>query len=178
MVRADRTSSTPNPEVATGSAADAGLGELMREGVNLWMDFPLVLGRSSSRQIPGARLASPRGLDALPRVDIVYSYAGADGVAVQAFLDAGAEGIVSAGFAPGFSGSAVADTLSTAVTSGVTVVQSTRAGSGRVVKTSRIGELGFIPADNLTPQKARILLMLSLTVTRDPVEIARMFSTY
>ncbi len=43
------------------------------------------------------------GLDALPRVDISYSYAGGDGTAVRAFVAAGARGIVSAGFAPGSS---------------------------------------------------------------------------
>ena len=43
-----------------------------------------------------------RGLTALPRVDIAYAYAGADGAAVRAFVAAGAKGIVSAGFAPGF----------------------------------------------------------------------------
>ena len=32
--------------------------------------------------------------------------------------------------------------------------------------------------DNLSPQKARILLMLALTVTNDPAELARIFATY
>ena len=41
-----------------------------------------------------------RGLDALPRVDIAYAYTGSDGTAVRAFLAAGAQDIVSAGFAP------------------------------------------------------------------------------
>ncbi len=39
-----------------------------------------------------------RALDALPRVDIAYAYAGGDGTAVRAFVAAGAKGIVSAGF--------------------------------------------------------------------------------
>src|SRR3954447_11158239 len=42
-------------------------------------------------------------MDVLPRVDISYSHAGADGTAIRAFAAAGAKGIVSAGFAPGFS---------------------------------------------------------------------------
>jgi L-asparaginase len=42
-----------------------------------------------------------RTLEALPRVDIAYAYAGGDGTAVRAFVAAGAQGIVSAGFAPG-----------------------------------------------------------------------------
>src|SRR5713101_4320783 len=38
---------------------------------------------------------------ALPRVDILYSYAGADGDLVEAAVNAGARGLISAGFAPG-----------------------------------------------------------------------------
>jgi L-asparaginase/Glu-tRNA(Gln) amidotransferase subunit D len=35
-----------------------------------------------------------------------------------------------------------------------------------------------IAVQHLTPQKARILLMLALTLTRDPVEIQRIFREY
>ena len=41
------------------------------------------------------------GIAELPRVDIAYSYAGSDGCAVDAFVAAGARGLVSAGLAPG-----------------------------------------------------------------------------
>src|SRR3954447_15645999 len=37
----------------------------------------------------------------LPRVDILYSYAGSDGDLIEAAIQAGAKGLVSAGFAPG-----------------------------------------------------------------------------
>jgi L-asparaginase len=119
-----------------------------------------------------------RGLDALPRVDIAYSYAGADGTAVRAFTAAGAKGIVIAGFAPGFVTPGDAEALRAARAAGVVVLQSTRAGSGRVFPTTKLREAGFIPADNLTPQKARILLSLALTVTSDPADITRIFATY
>ena len=39
-------------------------------------------------------------------------------------------------------------------------------------------QAGLLIADNLNPQKARILLALALTVTSDPEEIMRMFRTY
>ena len=42
-----------------------------------------------------------RGVAQLPRVDVVISYAGADGASMRGCLAAGARGIVSAGFAPG-----------------------------------------------------------------------------
>ena len=120
-----------------------------------------------------------RTRDALPRVDIVYSYVGSDGTASRAFVAAGAKGVVSAGFAPGFAGSGEATVLAEAITkTGLVVVQSTRAGSGRTVRTTKLRELGFLAADNLAPQKARILLSLALTVSNDPVEIERMFAVY
>ena len=115
---------------------------------------------------------------ALPRVDIVYAYVGSDGTAVRAFVAAGAKGIVSAGFAPGFPGAADAEALTAAVRQGVVVVQSTRAGSGRTFRGKRAAESGFLIADNLNPQKARLLLALALTRTSDPAEITRMFETY
>ena len=119
-----------------------------------------------------------RALDALPRVDITYSYVGADDTAVRAFLAAGARGIVSAGFAPGSPGTAEGVALREAVGRGVVVVQSTRAGSGRTFRGRRATEAGFLVADNLNPQKARLLLALALTRTGDPAEITRIFETY
>jgi L-asparaginase len=119
-----------------------------------------------------------RGLAALPRVDIQYAYVGSDGAAVRAFIAAGARGIVSAGFAPGFPGPADAEALGEAMQAGIVVVQSTRAGSGRAYPERWSREGRFLSADNLTPQKARLLLALALTVTDDPVEIARIFATY
>lgn len=120
-----------------------------------------------------------RGLDALPRVDIVYAYTGSDGTASRAFVAAGARGIVSAGFASGFCCKPDFEVLRAAVQEkGVVVVQSTRAGSGRTFKGKRLREAGFLIADNLTPQKARLLLALALTCTSDPAEIERMFLTY
>lgn len=119
-----------------------------------------------------------RSLDALPRVDIAYAYTGADGTAVRAFVAAGAKGIVSAGFAPGFPGTADGAALEDAIAKGVVVVQSTRAGSGRTFRGERFRRSGILIADNLNPQKARILLALALTVTEDAAAIERIFATY
>jgi L-asparaginase len=117
-------------------------------------------------------------LEALPRVDIVYAYTGSDGTAVRAFIEAGAQGIVSAGFAPGFCGQGDLEPLEEAVRRGIIVVQSTRAGSGRTFASTRTTKSGFLIADNLTPQKARVLLALALTVTREREEIVRIFAEY
>ena len=119
-----------------------------------------------------------RGLATLPRVDIVYCYAGADGAAVQAFIAAGADGLVSAGFAPSFVTPALAEAMTAAMAAGTPIAASTRAGSGRMFHTTRMREAGFLNADNLNPQKARILLMLGLTVTKDGAELNRIFAEY
>ncbi|MCW2892698.1 MAG: L-asparaginase [Actinomycetia bacterium] len=116
--------------------------------------------------------------DKLPRVDISYSYAGDDGAAIDAFTAAGAKGIISAGFAPGGTTDGEREAFNRAADAGLQVVISTRVGSGRVVEAEGHRPRGSIPADNLTPQKARILLMLALSSTSDPAEIRRIFATY
>src|SRR5471032_471740 len=68
--------------------------------------------------------------------------------------------------------------LAEAVKKGVTVVQSSRAGSGRIFRSQRLTDAGILAGENLNPQKARLLLALALTKTSDPAEIARMFATY
>jgi L-asparaginase len=118
------------------------------------------------------------GLTDLPRVDIAYSYSGADGVAVDAFVSAGARGIVSAGFAPGVSTPLERAALERATKAGVVVVQSSRGGSGRVAHRRALIEAGLLAGDNLNPQKARALLSLALTRTHDIQEIRRIFSAY
>lgn len=133
--------------------------------------------RPLRRTYPGTEF-DIRTLDALPRVDIVLSYVGADATAVRAFVAAGAKGIVSAGFAPGSPTEGERAALVEAAQQGVVVMQSTRVGSGRLFKGRRMREAGFLIADNLTPQKARILLALALTRTSDPGEIERMFLDY
>ena len=117
-------------------------------------------------------------IEALPRVDVLHACAGGDGALALAAIAAGARGIVSAGFAPGETHEPEAAVLRQAAASGIIVVQSTRAGSGRVPSTSRLVANGFVSADDLPPHKARILLALALTRTSDPHRIEPMFRRY
>lgn len=133
--------------------------------------------RSERAHAPGTPF-DIRALAALPRVDVCYGYADADGTAVRAFRQAGARGLVAAGLAPGMMPPAEADALEEAAAAGIPVVMSTRAGSGVVPLTTRLRTRGILSADNLTPQKARILLALALTVTSEPEAVARLFATY
>jgi L-asparaginase len=70
------------------------------------------------------------------------------------------------------------DALLQARRRGVMVVLSSRAGSGRVLPRTVLRDRGFVVADNLNPQKARVLAMLALTRTDDPTEVQRVFDEY
>ena len=116
-------------------------------------------------------------LAAFPRVEIIYSYAGADGALVDAAVAAGARGIVSAGFAPGSPTPEQRSAFERAAKSGIVVVQCSRA-SGRVAPRRRLRESGIVAGEDFSPQKARILLMLALTTTSDIADIQRLFQSY
>ncbi|MGH7045858.1 MAG: asparaginase [Stellaceae bacterium] len=113
----------------------------------------------------------------LPRVDIVYSYAGADGALVEAAVAAGARGLVSAGFAPGSPTPQQRAAFEQAAKSGIVVVQCSRAFSGRVAPRRRLRESGIVAGEDLSPQKARILLMLALTTTTDIARVQQLFQS-
>ncbi|MGH7031880.1 MAG: asparaginase, partial [Stellaceae bacterium] len=113
----------------------------------------------------------------LPRVEIVYSYAGADGALIDAAVAAGARGMVSAGFAPGSPTPEQRAAFERAVASGIAVVQCSRAFSGRVAPRRRLRETGIVAGLDFSPQKARILLMLALSETTDIGEIQQLFQT-
>jgi len=111
----------------------------------------------------------------LPRVDILYSYNGADGAGAQGFADAGAVGLVIAGSGGGGTSRDLGQTLRELAEGGLWLVRTSRTGSGSVGGWER-GT--FVGADDLLPQKARILLMVALMTTQDPDEIRRIFHEY
>jgi L-asparaginase type II len=111
----------------------------------------------------------------LPRVDIIYTYVDADGALIDASK---AEGLVIAGFPTGSGTPAMDQAVKRAVARGVPVVMTHRGGAGRVTDTRAAEKRPVVWGDNLTPQKARILLMLALTRTRDPAELQKIFETY
>jgi L-asparaginase type II len=123
-----------------------------------------------------------RGLTALPKVDIVYSYVQPNPEIIHALVASGDKGIVFAGTGAGaissFEREALKQVLSLPAESRPILVRSSRVGNGRVTPRDEFDKLGMIPADTLNAQKARILLMLALTVTKDPDQIKRMFTEY
>jgi L-asparaginase len=141
-------------------------------------DEQVVFYRSPSRTHTLETEFDVESIDELPRVDIVYAYAGADALVINALAEAGVPGIVAAGLGGGGSSPGFMLGLREARRRGIPVVIATQTGNGRVVRSRRLVEEGYIVADNLAPKKARILLMLALTKTSDPAEIQRMMLTY
>jgi L-asparaginase len=118
-------------------------------------------------------------LQKLPRVDIIYTYAGADGTLIDAAVTQGhAEGLVIAGFPTGSGSPAMDQAVKRVAAKGIPVVMTNRGGMGRVTDTRASEARPLIWGDNLTPQKARILLMLALTTTKDSAELQRIFQKY
>jgi L-asparaginase len=115
-------------------------------------------------------------LDRLPRVDILYAHAGMPPDLVKASVSLGARALVIAGVGNGNVPTAVAYALAEASHQGVIVVRSTRAVSGEVRRNIEIDDdgLGLVAAEQLNPQKARVLLQLCLSkgMNRDAVQEA------
>jgi L-asparaginase len=120
-----------------------------------------------------------RGLEALPRVDIVLSYVGADGAMIEAAAAAGAKAIVSAATGAGRPTPAQDEAFDRLYKEkGVLMCLCSRVASGRVVRSPGLTRRGFVAGDNLQPWKARLLLSLALTKTSNADDIQRMFDTY
>lgn len=117
-------------------------------------------------------------IEALPRVDIVVSYLGADATMIDAAVAAGARAIISAGTGAGRPTPGEEAALVRASEAGVLISQGTRVGSGRTVRSPGLKRRGWVATDNLQPWKARILLRLALAATSDPDDIQRIVDTY
>lgn len=131
----------------------------------------------------------PSTIDRLPRVDIVMSYLGATGNLITAAHQNGAEGLVIAAAGAGSTTPSQSDALQKVIDAGLTVVITTRTGAGRIpARRSLTNSAGNSPSwryannrvsgNDLSPIKARVLLMLALSKTLDSMEIRRMFSVY
>lgn len=130
---------------------------------------------------PTRRQAIPlRDEDRLGRVEIVKEYAGSSGRLIELLLEDGAlDGLVIEGVGLGHVSSKTLQAIRAVRAEGIPVVLSTRVPTGRVVPMYAVAlelqDLGCVVADNLTAQKARVLLMLAITRTTDSAELQAYF---
>ena len=164
---------TNTTQVGTFKSTNRGLAGLVSAGRIHFYGAPMRRHTSGSLlRVPGRR--------ALPRVDIVYAHAGMRRELIDAAVRAGARGIVLAGVGSGNLNTAATAAARAAARAGICIVRSSRTGGGVVERNVEMDDdrLGFIASDELNPQKARILLMLGLTRTRDPAVLQEMFYEY
>lgn len=117
-------------------------------------------------------------IDELPRVDILYDHQGAGIHLYRAAIDTGAKGIVLAATGNGSLSPAARAGAELAMQHGVMFVRSSRVGQGVVTSLADDESLGIVAAGSLNPQKARVLLMLALSRTRDLRVVQQYFDRY
>ena len=120
------------------------------------------------------------GQQTLGRIEIVSQYAGADGRIISLLLQHGkVDGLVIEGFGLGHVTAGTLAAIKEARGRNIPVVLSTRVHTGRVVplyaRDVETQQLGCVRADNLSAQKARVLLMLALTRTANTEELQKYF---
>ena len=116
----------------------------------------------------------------LPRVDIIMAYENMDGAIIDAAVASGAKGLVIAGVGNGNMTSAAVTALAAQAKKGIVCVRSSRVVTGQVGRNVEVDDdkNGFVASLGHNPQKARVLLRLALTKTKDPKTIQRYFDDY
>ena len=118
-------------------------------------------------------------LENMPNVEVVYSYAGATGQLIDMITTSKKfHGMIIAGTGAGRFSSLEEEAISRAIQAGLFIVRSSRGGNGRVVHIDAFNHLDIISGDNLTPQKARILLMLAQLIYDSVQDIQKAFAEY
>lgn len=115
----------------------------------------------------------------LPKVEVISVYFDADPGLIQAAVDLGVDGIVLNGFTPGGGPFGTQTAILRSLRDrGFPIVRTARGGIDNRVPIVADGGSWFISGDNLSFNKARILLQLALTRTSDVKEIERIFREY
>ncbi|WP_313898814.1 asparaginase [Methylobacterium sp. E-045] len=112
--------------------------------------------------------------EALPRIDVVPMVAGADGSQLRHAVESGADAVVLAAYGFGNVNDALHDAVVEVAAQGVVVIVASQLADGRALPVygfkgggQTLREAGAVFADDLSPDKARVLALLALPITRE-----------
>ena len=164
---------TSTTDVQTFVSAERGLMGATLYGENRYYRSPYRTHTSDSE-------FSVEGIKVLPRVDVIYISAGVSPDLIDAAVDNGAKGIVTAGVGNGNMTGDALQALERARAKGVVVVRSTRVTSGTVGRNVETDDdaMGTVASGELNPAQSRVLLKLILTKTDDPAKVQAYFNKY
>ncbi|MCB4411214.1 asparaginase [Synechococcus sp. MU1611] len=128
---------------------------------------------SGSRQVPFAGLPLP---ERWPKVPIVYGSVEPELLMLTACLQAGVAGLVFTGTGAGQLSAAERSALQAWPGKRALMLRANRCGSGPVHHHYEDERLGLLPAGNLNPQKARVLLLLAVLAGWNRVQLAALIT--
>jgi L-asparaginase len=164
---------THSTDIGTMQSGEAGLVGVGLFGKNIWY-------RMSNNVHTTKSEFRVEGVNALPRVDIIYAHANMSPDVISSAVKNGAKGIVIAGVGDGNMTAPAVDAVKAAIASGVVVVRSSRTNGGIIRRNIELDDdkLGTVASMELNPGKARVLLQLALLKTKDAKRIQDYFDRY
>ena len=164
---------THSTDIGTMSSGEAGLVGATLFGKDTWYRSPAQMHTMKSE-------FSVTGVNALPRVDIIYAHANMSPDVITSAVQNGAKGIVIAGVGDGNMTAPALEAAKAAAAKGVVVVRSSRVNGGIIRRNIEVNDdqLGTVASMQLNPAKARVLLQLALLKTNDPKKIQGYFDRY
>lgn len=160
---------TDTTHVDTFRGRQLGCMGFMQNGCPVWYQMPV-------RRHTMHSLLNCTGIDRLPKVEILYAYIGMTSDLIWSAKERHVQGIVVAGLGHGRVPEDIAESLHEAARQGIVVVRTSRTLGGVVSTVPEYDD--FVSGDNLTPQKAKILLQLLLLQTNDIAVLQEMFGLY
>jgi len=160
-------------DVGTMRSGEAGLIGATLFGKNTWYRTPAGVHTKASD-------LSIDGVNALPRVDIIYAHANMSPDVISSAVANGAKGLVIAGVGDGNMTAPALDAVKAAIAKGVVVVRSSRVNGGIIRRNIEVNDdqIGTVTSMELNPAKARVLLQLVLLKTKDASKVQGYFDRY
>ncbi|RON31328.1 L-asparaginase [Pseudomonas frederiksbergensis] len=178
---------TMNDEIQSGRDVSKMINIKTEAFKSAWGPLGMVVeGKSYWFRLPAKRHTMDSEFDiktikSLADVEIAYSYGNVSDTAYKALAQSGAKAIIHAGTGNGSVSSRVVPALQALRKDGVQIIRSSHVNAGGFVLRNAEqpdDKYDWVVANDLNPQKARILAMVALTKTNDSKELQRMFWEY